>query len=75
MVSDERAERIVCGQIDLVNKCFKFVTGDGTFIYGPLSMFKPSGDGTTPDYEKFKITDYGNTVAFGDYEVAAEVLV
>ena len=39
------------------------------------SMFKPSGDGVEPDFKRLRLTDYGHTVGFGDYEAASDAIL
>ena len=41
----------------------------------PFEYFKPSGDGTKPDFSKLAFADYGQTVALGDYEASADGLL
>lgn len=40
----------------------------------PLTCFKPSGDGTTPDFSRLSLNDYGHSVIFGEYEAAADAV-
>ncbi len=47
------------------------VRADGVRATIPLSAFRPSGDGTAPDFNRFELDDYGHTIVFGDYEAAA----
>ncbi|EMI51902.1 hypothetical protein RSSM_06666 [Rhodopirellula sallentina SM41] len=41
----------------------------------PHSCLRPSGDGTKPDFSRFAIGDYGNTLLFGDYEATVESIL
>ncbi len=45
--------------------------GDLRAFTVPLEVFTPSGDGTTPDFSDFSLTDYGQTIKFGPYEASA----
>lgn len=49
-------------------------TGDLATLQVPFSEFEPSGNGVEPDFTRFKVIDYGNTLQFGEYEAAADVL-
>ena len=41
----------------------------------PFLPFPRSGDGTVPDFARLTLTDYGRTVALGDYEAAANAML
>ncbi len=41
----------------------------------PLSAFPVSGDGVKPNFNKFSVTDYGQTIRFGQYEAAADAIL
>jgi hypothetical protein len=49
--------------------------GDMTALVAPFSLFPRSGDGTAPDFSKPRLTDYGRTVALGDYEASADAIL
>jgi hypothetical protein len=53
----------------------RVVMGDGSEYDVPLDFFTPCGDGTTPDFSRMSVTDYGHTIAFGDYEASVLYLV
>jgi hypothetical protein len=38
-------------------------------------FFQESGDGTAPDFNRLKLTDYGRTIALGDYEASADAIL
>lgn len=67
-------ERILGGAIDATGSFLILLRGDETFLVAPLSIFRPSGDGTAPDFTDFGVTDYGHTVRFGAYEAAADAI-
>ncbi len=50
-------------------------TADGVRHEIDLRHFDVSGDGTKPDFERFYVTDYGHSIGFGDYEVAADYVL
>ena len=41
----------------------------------PFSIFPKSGDGTAPDFTRLRLTDYGRTIALGDYEASADAIL
>jgi DNA-binding Xre family transcriptional regulator len=41
----------------------------------PLTAFEKSGDGVRPDFARFAVADYGQTIRLGDYEAAADALL
>jgi hypothetical protein len=70
---DTRGDHVVGGFI--CDGELRLMTGDNTIATVPLSFFTPSGTGTTPDFEKFAIIDYGRTLQFGPYEAAVDVVL
>ena len=48
---------------------------DLTAVVVPFNLFRLSGDGTRPDFSRPRVTDYGRTVAFGDYEAAGDAIL
>lgn len=48
------------------------ICADGSRATVPLSVFRPSGDGTAPDFSRFELDDHGHTIVFGEYEAAAD---
>ena len=74
LASKDRCKNLfIAGKIDGDNLALWLVNGKSITV--PLDIFKPSGDGTTPDFNDFAITDYGNTVRFGPYEAAGDAIL
>lgn len=48
---------------------------DEQFFIVPFSIFKPSGDGTKPNFHNVSIVDGGHTLRLGRYEACADVLL
>ncbi len=65
---------VVAAGVDVDAGLLVAVMGDLSIVTAPLSDFRTSGDGTVPNFHALSVTDYGHTVAFGDYEVAADAL-
>ena len=63
------------GSIDPANQTITLWRGNLEPLTVPFSAFEKSGDGIVPDFDKFSVTDSGQTVRFGDYEAAAEAIL
>jgi len=70
---DKQPYLFIAGKIEEENLTLWLVNGKSIVV--PLDIFKPSGDGTAPDFNDFAITDYGNTVRFGKYEAAGDAIL
>ncbi len=68
------SERLIGGSVDLQGKTLTLLRGDITTLVAPFSLFPPSGDGISPDFTRVGFTDYGRTVALGDYEASADAI-
>lgn len=75
MSAKNRADLMIGGVVDLSSKIILFFRGDFSSILVPFSAFQKSGDGTTPDFSKFSITDYGQTIRLGKYEASTESIL
>lgn len=70
-----RENLFIGGSVDRTGGTVTLWRGNLSPLTVPLSAFKPAGDGTKPDFNKFSIRDYGHTVRFGDYEAAADAIL
>lgn len=61
------------GLINMEENKATFVNYAGECCIVPLSLFAPSGI-NVPQFDQFKLTDYGQTVKFGDYECCTEAI-
>jgi hypothetical protein len=75
VTSDEAADRFIGGAVDRETQTVALVRGNGQTIVVPFSSFEPTGTGTEPDFEALALTDYGHTVALGDYEAATDAVL
>lgn len=70
-------ELFIAGRADHANKVLLLWRAD--LGHKPLivlfSSFPKSGDGVAPDFAQLRITDGGQTIAFGDYEAAAAAIL
>jgi hypothetical protein len=73
--AEQRANRFLGGFVNQESQTVTFWRGNLESLTVPCSNFEPSGDGTTPDFADFSITDGGQTVKFGDYEAAVEAIL
>ncbi|MFO0809044.1 MAG: helix-turn-helix transcriptional regulator [Gemmataceae bacterium] len=71
----DRSELLLAGATDPVTETVTFVRGNFDVLVVPFSEFGPSGDGIAPDFSNIRVTDYGRTIAFGDYEASADAIL
>jgi hypothetical protein len=72
LMREDAADRFIGGSVDPKAKAVTLLRGDIEAVVAPFSLFAKSGDGTVPDFARLRLTDYGRTVALGDYEAAAD---
>jgi hypothetical protein len=72
---DDASERFIGGSVDPKAKALTLLRGDIEAVVAPFSLFSKSGDGTAPDFARLRLTDYGRTVALGDYEASADAIL
>jgi hypothetical protein len=63
---------VIGGQIDESTHTLTLVRGNLSRLVVPLSTFKTSGDGVTPNFNNFTVDDHGQTLKFGEYEAAVD---
>jgi hypothetical protein len=71
----DRSEHFIAAASDPVTQTISLVRGDCHQLVLPFSFFEPSGDGTTPDFSKPRVVDFGRTVLLGEYEASADVIL
>ncbi len=71
----DRSEVFIAAAADATTQALALVRGDCQPLVVPFSFFEPSGDGTKPDFSKVRVTDFGRTVALGDYEASADAIL
>jgi hypothetical protein len=72
---DDASEHFIGGSVDLKAKTLTLLRGDIEAVVAPFAIFEASGDGTVPDFAMLRLTDYGRTVALGDYEASADAIL
>jgi hypothetical protein len=70
-----KADLFIGGMVDDDSKTLTLWRGDLATLTVPFTAFPPSGDGITPDFSAFAVTDCGHTVRLGAYEAATEALL
>lgn len=65
---------IIGGLVDTKRRVMMLVRGDLTRNAAPLSVFPFSG-GSKPDFRRFEIDDFGQTLRFGAYEAGADFVL
>jgi hypothetical protein len=73
--AENRSDLFIGGFVDTTTKTITLWRGDLASLTVPFSAFPKSGDGTKPDFRKFAVTDYGQTIQFGPYEAAADAIL
>ncbi len=63
------------GSVDPANQTITLWRGNLEPLTVSFSAFEKSGDGIEPDFDKFSVTDSGQTVRLGDYEAAADAIL
>lgn len=60
---------------DAASQTLTLWRGDLEPLTVPFTAFEPSGDGTVPDFERFAVVDFGQTIQLGDYEAASDAVL
>ena len=72
---EDKAELFFAVAVDPRSRSVTLYRADLTVFSIPFSLFQPSGDGTRPDFSRPRVTDYGRTVVFGEYEAAGDAIL
>jgi hypothetical protein len=75
IIRDDASDLFIVGSADMKAKTLILLRGDITSLIVPFSLFSKAGNGTAPDFPKLRLTDYGRTVALGNYESAADAIL
>jgi len=73
--AENRGGLFISGTVNKENGTLTLWRGNLTPLVVPLSAFQPTGNGERPDFDRFTITDYGQTLRFGDYEASADAVL
>ncbi len=76
VMSDERADDLfIGGVVDYDDKALLLYRGNLDRLVIPLPWFEPRPKAARPDFAAFAVTDFGQTIQFGEYEAAADAIL
>jgi hypothetical protein len=73
--AENSSNLFIGGSVDPSNQTITLWRGNLEPLTVPFSAFEKSGDGIEPDFDRFSVTDSGQTVRLGDYEAAADAIL
>ncbi len=73
--AENARDLFIGGSVDRSNQTITLWRGCLEPLTVPFSAFEKSGDGIEPDFERFSVTDSGQTVRFGEYEAATDAVL
>ena len=73
--ADNRGELAIAGYVISDSRIVVIWRGDFTSLVVPFDAFKGSNSQVEPDFSRFAIIDYGQTLQFGDYQAAMDALL
>jgi len=73
--AENAADLLIGGSVNADNQTITFWRGNLEPLTVPFSAFETSGDGISPDFTAFSVTDSGQTVRLGEYEAATDSLL
>jgi hypothetical protein len=71
----DAVDRFIGGATDSESRTLALVRGDRQTVVVPFSLFEETADGVKPDFNALTFTDYGHTVALGEYEASADAIL
>ena len=75
LAHENRGDFCIGGQVLSSIKAVTLVRGNLDVLTVPTKMFAKSGTGVSPDFGQFEVTDYGQTLKFGDYEASFDAVL
>ncbi len=75
MNAASRQNLFIGGVVDPEDEALILYRGDFTSLLVPLVWFEPRPAVGSPDWARFQVTDYGQTLRMGEYEVAADAIL
>jgi DNA-binding Xre family transcriptional regulator len=70
-----RGDLFIGGVVDVESGDLLLYRGDLDLVVFPVAHLPVRAGGPTPDLERLRFTDYGQTVAFGEYEASADAIL
>ena len=74
LADPNREDLFIGGAVDTVDRAVVLYRGNLEPLVVPLAWFSRSG-GPSPDSGKFEVSDFGQTVRFGEFEAAADTIL
>lgn len=71
----DRGERFIGGIVDESSTTLTLWRGNFESITVPFNAFPPTGNGIRPDFKRFSVIEYGQTLKFGEYESDSEAIL
>jgi hypothetical protein len=71
----DRKDRFIGGIADSGSKTVTLWRGNLESITVPFDAFPATADGVRPDFRKFSVIEYGQTLKFGEYESDSEPIL
>lgn len=75
LTAENSADLFIAGSVDPSTQTIALWRGNLDLLTVPFSAFENSADGVAPDFERFSVTDHGQTVRLGDYEAATDAVL
>jgi len=75
LTNERRADLIIGGIVDRSSKNLTLWRGSLEPLTVPFVAFTPSGNGVSPDFDQFRVIDYGQTIQLGSYEATPDSLL
>lgn len=69
------SDLFIGGTVDSASQTVTLWGGNLEPLIVPFTAFETSGDGVKPDFDRFSMSDYGQSVRFGDYEAATDAIL
>ena len=63
------------GSVDETSQTVTLWRGDLEALTVSFTAFEPSGDDVIPDFKRFSIMDFGQTIRLGEYEAASDAIL
>lgn len=73
--AENGADLFIGGSIDSASQTITLWRGNLEPLTVPFTAFEKSGDGTAPDFDRFSVADYGQSVRLGTYEAASHAIL
>lgn len=73
--SYKRRDLFIGGAVDADDEALVLYRGDFSSLLVPFGWFEPRPAAGPPDWTRFQVTDFGQTLRMGDYEAATDAIL